>query len=76
MMMDRAIAKRILLEYRAKLVLANGDTELAEAIAFAVEDMNINRNLYHEGFLDGCENMIAIFRQGKNAEIIKRGDEE
>lgn len=76
MMMDRAIAKSILLKHRAKLVLANEDTELVEAIAFAVEDMNINKNLYHEGFLDGCENMLAIFRQGKNAEIIKRGDEE
>ena len=75
-MMDRAIAKSILLKHRAKLVLANGDTELAEAIAFAVEDMNLKKNLYHEGFLDGCENMIAIFRQGKTAEIIKRGNEE
>jgi hypothetical protein len=76
MIMDRAIAKSILLKHRAKLVLANEDPELAAAIAFAVEDMNLKKNLYHEGFLDGCENMLAIFRQGRNAEIVKRGDEE
>lgn len=75
-MMDRAIAKSILLKHRAELVLTNGDSELAEAIAFVAEDLNIKINLYHEGFLDGCENMLAIFRQSKNAEIVKRGEEE